>query len=376
MPRLRDTYFFLLENPEHRSFEACWQLFDYRTRSFARAVYEDARRFRFATEAHAYKDWLTHGRALGLRFAPGKDTLLKIILKVKDEPVLLPRWIAYHADIVGHHNLIIMDCGSTDPEHLRVLEAYRRRVLIVGYERYYDTIHDTVGNAAFYHLIEKNCRYVAVLDADEFLFGRRAGTIGPDNVLPVLREGNEGVHAGTWFPNVAPPEEGADGPDWSRPIRFDMSADSIGHGTFAGKAVVRSDLCRAVRHVGHNLHEPQVAARLGPGSFGRLGILHVSRLGRAATRTRILKHLHARAIVPPTIRGLAEVERHLRQRVREGGLDAGTRHYVDLFLDAGAPAAEPSATFSTALIGGARSERNADLDRQLATFDFTRFLPH
>ncbi|AWN37844.1 glycosyltransferase family 2 protein [Methylobacterium radiodurans] len=375
MPRLRDTYFYLLENPGQRTFEACWQLFDHRTPTFVRPVYEAARRFRFATEAHAYKDWLSHGRALGLPYAPGRDTLLKIILKVKDEPELLARWIAYHAGIVGHHNLIIMDCGSTDPEHLHVLEAYRDRILIVGYERYYDTLHDTVENAAFYHLIEKNCRYVAVLDADEFLFARRAGTIGPDNVLPLLREGDEGVHAGTWFPNVAAPEEGQDGPDWTRPIRFEMSAESIHHGTVAGKAIVRSDLARAVGHVGHNLHVPEVAAQMRPGSFGRLGVLHVSRLGRRATRARVLKHLHARGLVSRTITEEDAVAHHLAQRLAEGGYDAGARHYAELYLGAGSPAAEPEEAFGTALIGGARSEPNPDLDRAIARFDFTPFLP-
>ena len=57
----------------------------------------------------------------------GKDTLLKIILKAKDETYLIDTWIAHHATLVGYENLIIMDCGSQDPTYLEKLKFYASR---------------------------------------------------------------------------------------------------------------------------------------------------------------------------------------------------------------------------------------------------------
>lgn len=374
MVKLRDTYFFLLENPGYRRFELCSQPFGHRSASFSRETYQAARRFHFASWAHAYRDWLEIGRPMGLDFAPGRNTLLKLVLKVKDEPHLLPQWIDYHRGIVGLHNLVILDCGSTDPDHLAILDAYRDRILILDYPHYYDTIHDTELNAAFYGFLARNCRYVCVLDADEFLFGHAEGRIGREPLLDLLRRGAEGVYAGTWFPNLTVPEERDGRLDWSRPLRFDISPESLVAGTVAGKAVVRSDLSTRIRHVGHNLHVPEVVAAMRLGSFGRIGILHVSRLGPDIARARSLKHLRAKGAVPAALLTHEEVRAHLAARCAAGELSPVETHYAAPFLRPEEPAAETGATFETALIGGGASEPNTAFSDRIAGFDFRGFL--
>lgn len=376
MVKLRDTYFFLLDNPEHRRFALCGEPIPYRSSVFSKAVYEAARRFRFATWGHAYRDWLEIGRPLGLEFAPGRDTLLKIVLKVKDEPHLLPQWIAHHGGMVGLHNLVILDCGSTDADHLAILDAYRDRILILDYPHYYDTIHDTVFNAAFYDLLARNGRYVCVLDADEFLFGHADGLIGRQPVIDLLRRGEEGVYAGTWFPNLTMPEERTGRLDWTRALRFDISPGSVVAGTIGGKAVVRSDLCTRIKHVGHNLHVPEVVAAMRPGSFGRIGVLHVSRLGPRIAQARSLKHLRAKGVVPDTLGDPDEIAAHLRARRAAGELGPVEARYAGSFLEPeeGGAEAEAEAAFETALIGRSGAERNEAFAKRIAAFDFRGFL--
>lgn len=79
----------------------------------------------FASADDAYRDWMAHGRSAGLAYAPGKNTYLKIMLKVKDEPELIVKWIEHHGAIVGYHNLVIMNCGSVNAHFLEILHGYR-----------------------------------------------------------------------------------------------------------------------------------------------------------------------------------------------------------------------------------------------------------
>ena len=370
---IHDTYFFLLDQPDHRRLDLCAYHIEYRTPSFEQAVYEAARGIAFSSADDAYRDWLAQGRTQGLPYAQGKDTLLKIMLKVKDEPELIVRWIEHHADIVGYHNLVIMNCGSTDPFFLGILHGYRERVLVLDYDQYYDNLSFPGANAALYGMLMRNCKYLTILDADEFLCGQRDGVIAHAYVKDILRAGSEDVHAGTWLTNTAPPPDTpAGGIDFSSPIAFSLDDASLREGTFAGKSVVRASLVFDINYVGHNLHLRQTMARMDAGSFGKLLVFHLARLSPKVVRARALKHLHAKGIVPPEL-APDQVEGWLAQRLAAGTVDDAARVYVDRFMATGA-APEAQAAMTTHLLGGTGPEAQPDLAAALARIDFAGLL--
>ena len=96
-----DTYFALLEKTELRQIGLARYDIEHRTPFFSRNVYATSACIDFGTETEAYAHWLSIGRCEGYEWAPGRDTLLKIVLKAKDEAYLIDAWIAHHAAIVG-----------------------------------------------------------------------------------------------------------------------------------------------------------------------------------------------------------------------------------------------------------------------------------
>ena len=52
------------------------------------------------------------------------------MLKAKDEAYLINTWVAHHALSLGTRILIILDCGSQDPDYLGKLSPYASRILI------------------------------------------------------------------------------------------------------------------------------------------------------------------------------------------------------------------------------------------------------
>ena len=369
-----DTYQYLLERPGERHLDRCGSDLRHDSPSFSKRVYENSRGKRFFSRRDAYRDWLAVGRTRGLEFNTGLNTYLKVILKIRDDAYLLPKWMAYYGRLVGWHNIIVMDCGSTDEEYLSLLSQYRDRVLVFSYPHYYDNLHGVPFNPDFYRLVAGNCKYLCVVDADEFVFGCRDGTIGRDNVLAILAEGDEPIYPGTWFPNIAPPLERSGDGAWQGPLRFDVSPDAIAAGTFNGKAIVRSDISTGLSHIGHNLHAGDVASRIRPSACGRIGVLHVSNLGARHARARILRHLKAKGLVPAD-KPLESVAAFLGEAIAQGRIGAGDLHYAEQFLRAGGAAAAAGPTFETDLIAGPGREPNPDFQRRIEAFDFAALLP-
>lgn len=295
------------------------------------------------------------------------------MLKVKDEPELIVRWIEHHADIVGHHNLVVMNCGSTDPHFLAILHGYRDRVLVLDYDQYYDNLSFPGANAALYGMLMRNCKYLTILDADEFLVGQRDGAIARGYVGEILRAGSEDVYAGTWLTNTEPPPDAPGGGiDFASPIAFSLDDASLREGTFGGKSVVRAALAFEINYVGHNLHLRQTMARMDAGSFGQLLVFHLARLGPALVRARALKHLHAKGIVPPDL-APDQVGAYLAERLAAGTVDDAARVYVDRYL-ATAAAPDTQSAMRTCLLAGAGPEAQPELAAALARTDFAGLL--
>ncbi len=352
---MEDSYFFLLEQPRQRQFGLCGERLLHRTPSFDPVYYAAANGLTFDHDEEAYRDWRDRGRRAGLAYAEGRDTVLKIILKAKDEPELLPVWIRHHAAIVGMENLVILDCGSTDPAYRALLDTYADRLLILRYPLYYDYIHAPQSNRGFFDLLARNCRYLTILDADEFLVGRKGDDFSAEAVKPLLVDADEPVFAGTWVAAVAS--------DAGRPAVLDIAAPSLAAGTMAGKSIVRSEIIGALGHLGHNMHDASVLGRLTPGSFGKLQILHLTLRDPAVARRRALAHLRSQGLIAndideDTIRALS-ISDDAPDMAREYA-----RRYCAA-MDASEPTGHP-----TDLIGGSRTAHVAPLAEALDRIDY------
>lgn len=367
-----DTFFYLLDHSRDRRYDLLGRNIPYRTPRFSREVYEESRGRSFSSLDEAYLDWIEHGRTAGLAYASGRDTTLKIVLKVKDEPDLLERWITYHAALVGLENLVIMDCGSVDPAHWAILERYQNDMLVLRYPDDYDLLHAVGRNRPLYYWLARNAKYVTVIDADEFLFGYDGQTISAHHVVPMLRASGEAVHAPTWIANAAAPEMSEGRIDWDRPIPFALDAESLWSGTVAGKSIVRTDALFDAAYVGHNLHVGRVVSRMTEGSFGRIFQFHLSALSPEISRRRIAKHLRAKRFLPAEVEGEEAVSEFLRALLRTGGADPTAAYYAERYLEPPAGAHDAQPQFSSRLLADAGHEAPPAFKSAIDAFDFRR----
>lgn len=286
-----DTYYYLLDNQKNRSIGLFGESIAYKTPSFNQEIYQLSCESIFSSIDEAYLHWKNFGRKLGFDYAVGKNTILKIILKAKDEPELIEKWISHHSSIVGYHNIIILDCGSEDEGYIKLLSKYKNKIIILDYKKYYDYIHSVNANTSFFKLISDNCKYVTILDADEFLFGLKDGLFSGSCVCDILKNSSEFIHAGIWINNYKAPEVNLGKIDWSKPIDFDISVNSLKNGAFSGKSIIKSSKIFESKHLGHNMHVYEVLKNLSPRSFGEIFIFHVSTLSLSISKERIFKHL-------------------------------------------------------------------------------------
>jgi tetratricopeptide (TPR) repeat protein len=372
-PAIFDTYSFMLDHPDSQNFETLSRQIEYVSHEFSKECYEQSKGARFSTVEDAYRDWVTTGRRQGLTYFSGKNTLLKIALKVKDEAELIEKWIEYHASIVGYHNLIIVDCGSANEQYLNVLNKYKGKLLVLSFDKYYDSLHATQANPDFYEMLSNNCKYITVLDADEFIFGYLNNTISSQNVLPILSGAEEEVYAGTWFPNITPPKTVGNAINWSQPIKFSLEAHHLKNGTNAGKSVMQSAIALEARHVGHNLHVKEVISYLRPSSFGKIGILHLSEFEPEINKSRSIKHLYAKGVIPPELPP-EEVDAFLKTILENKSASGIILHYITAYFGTSRPPAEAGKYFETSMLAHNEPETNNEFSHAINSFDFNALL--
>jgi len=351
---IADTYSFFLENPAHRKFDLCQFDIQYSTATFSKRTYEEHRGREFESWSDAYQDWISYGRNAGLTYAQGKNTQLKIVLKVKDEPQLIVKWIEYHASIVGYENLLILNCGSRDSKFLEILEEYKSKIIIFDYEAYYDYIHSIPLNVHFYAFLKKNCRYFTVLDADEFIVGYKDGNLSRSGVIDILESGDENVYAGTWITNSKYlPTTQCGSIDFNSPIAFSLNHESLIDGTIRGKATIKTSIVSKIIHAGHNLAVSDVVAQVTPGSFGKLFILHIVNPNPELIRERSLKHLRSKGILLNDLLVDTEIDDFLRQKLQVGENPVHEVDYINRYLLNNSFEDDTSVSFDCKLLGGA-----------------------
>lgn len=327
-----DTFYFLAETPDQRDLGLLDTKITYKSKHFNPLIYSSERNKSFASLEEAYRDWIELGRRQGIQYGRGRDTTLKIILKTKDEPELLEKWITHHATIVGFDNIIIMDCGSSNPIHLEILERYKTEILIFDYRKYYDHLHTTWSNKSLFKCLSLNCKYVTILDTDEFLFTKDGDEFTTSSIGEKLRQSEVGIFAATWIENTVyvGNEEGT--VDWSRAIEVACSKEAIDAGTVAGKSIVRSDLTFDIKHVGHNLHVKEVARMISHKSFDEFYILHLETLHPKISRPRILKHLVAKGVISTNFSDNGKSSELLKELLASADISSAVRGYINKYL--------------------------------------------
>jgi hypothetical protein len=130
---------------------------------------------------------------------------LKILLKTKDDPVMLKAWIAHHEKIVGLGGLIIFDNMSSD---LRVSEIYkeiRDDALVIRFSGFQDNVHHTDHFSELYSALRSSCSHFVFLDTDErlTLFDGQDHFRADPSIIAFLKDhSTTNVFPGTWLQNV------------------------------------------------------------------------------------------------------------------------------------------------------------------------------
>jgi len=212
---------------------------------------------------------------------------LKIVLKTKNEPLFIERWIKHHQTIVGPENLIVFDNMSDHPEVLSIYRKYRGQVEIVRFADRWDNVHHTYLYGNLYRALAKSSDYFIFLDTDEYLvLIENDRYYGDDRISTfVMDNKNHDVFPSTWLWNA----------NWSA-TQFSCS---LSPGDFANNLACGKPLIRSTKiPTGYVNHNFQLSTRLFKPPFRTsLFLLHLARLYPQQRITANLNKLIAARVV-------------------------------------------------------------------------------
>jgi hypothetical protein len=194
---------------------------------------------------------------------------IKILLKTKNDPFFIERWIAHHMKIVGPESLIIFDNMSDDPEVLSVYRKYRGSINIVRFADRHFNLHHTYLYDDLYRSLAKSSEYFIFIDTDEYLvLIDDDDRYHADDRIPafVMSNRNYDLFPSTWLLNA----------NWS-PTQFSCGTErrDLANDLACGKPLIRSDKI-PIGYVNHNF---QLGTRLfAPPFRTSLFLLHLAHL--------------------------------------------------------------------------------------------------
>jgi hypothetical protein len=208
--------------------------------------------------------WKDHKEILCKKMIANKS-VLKIVLKTKDEVVHLQAWIDHHLKIVGPENLIVFDNGSTSDEVRDIYSRYSD-IKVVRYDGAVDNIHHTRLFPELYEGLRQSSSFYAVIDTDERLVWVDGDRYFNDSeVVRFLQNEHSGnSFPGFWLQNIL---------GWSNRFAFNTREDVIS-GLKWGKPIISSKL-NVSGFINHNI-------QLGSDAFrsprANIFVLHLNRL--------------------------------------------------------------------------------------------------
>lgn len=129
---------------------------------------------------------------------------LILLLKTKDDPVFLRKWIDHHAALSREIRIVIADNGSTDPSVVETMAGLSADIVRFRFDGFHDFLHRPKHFPELFAAMAQAAAHFAILDTDEFLIsvdGSRQISAGVDAALPHLKAGH--AQALPWLPNVA-----------------------------------------------------------------------------------------------------------------------------------------------------------------------------
>jgi hypothetical protein len=223
--------------------------------------------------------WHTDKTAICARIA-GNPGRLKILLKTKNDPFFIRRWVRHHAKIVGLRNLIIFDNMSDDPDILNFYADLADDLHVVRFAGFHDIVHHTSQIPELYAALATACDYFIFLDTDEFLvlLDGQASSDGPGLLHFIERNRDVDVFPATWLLNLAGSE-----------TRFLCGPDfrSFSDGLAWGKPIIRSK-ARFSGFINHNIQIDKSLFR--PRLVLNFFVLHMVQLSAAQRiKTNVIK---------------------------------------------------------------------------------------
>jgi hypothetical protein len=97
------------------------------------------------------------------------QTAIKILLKTRNETLLLSRWISHYMHALGAASIIIADNQSDKQATADIYNGLPDGITIFTYAGFHNEIHNRSKHSELYDAIEDSCDYAIALDTDEFL---------------------------------------------------------------------------------------------------------------------------------------------------------------------------------------------------------------
>lgn len=185
------------------------------------------------------------------RSIQGKHTQLKIVLKTKNESLLLQKWIEHHIRIAGAIGLVIIDNESSDEAVLDVYEELAGifvDITVFKYAGFHNNIHDVGIFSDLYKALRSSCDYYCFLDTDEFLYWVESdGTyVADETVVQKIVSSNEMVIPGIWIENHYGFED---------VLQFTFGQNRIRSGLKSGKPIISRN-AEVNDFINHNIQMP------------------------------------------------------------------------------------------------------------------------
>jgi hypothetical protein len=191
---------------------------------------------------------------------------IKILLKTKDDPFLVERWIKHHIKIVRGENLIIFDNMSDDPRVLSIYRKYRGEVDIIRFSDLHHNLHHTSAYGDLYRSLANSSEYFIFLDTDEYLvLFENDRYCDDDRILTFVTDNRDfDFFPATWLWNV----------NWSS-VQFycGVQPQDLAENLACGKPLIRSAKIPP-GYVNHNFQ----LGTFAPPFKANLFLLHLARL--------------------------------------------------------------------------------------------------
>lgn len=212
-------------------------------------------------------------------------SLLKIVVKARDELELTREWIEHHAGIVGLENLLIADNASSLPEVLEIYRSFGPALNWFSFSGHHNLIACASHFPQLYAALAQSCKYVAFLDMDERLVCfSESSWYSNSEVLQRLKGISANLVSAPWLQNIH-----------ERKNAFVFNEGRLEWGLLFGKPLLSSQS----PHIGTNLFHT-VQYPLDSTGFCGLGVLHLSNLS-VTQRLRANKNkLIQRGLATPT----------------------------------------------------------------------------